>query len=278
MDLANESLSTRRVHCPRLRSSRERSHPERAREVRSLRGSHPEGGVHGRPLDQTSTDFTRASRPRTYGLIDRHGFGSGVYERRLVMNASICMHPQNSSSSIGKLSASSLLIVDDDRPFLQRLAQAMETRGFKVATAESVADGISLVMTGHTPDFAVVDMCLGDGNGLDVISALRRRHRGARAIVLTGYGNLPTAVKAVKAGAVDYLAKPVDAEDILAALLAPEGCKPEPPEHPMSVNRVRWEHINRIYQLCEFNVSETARQLNMHRRTLQRILARPAPV
>jgi two-component system response regulator RegA len=170
----------------------------------------------------------------------------------------------------------SLLIVEDDKSFLQRLARAMEGRGFAVTTAESVADGLTQLET-TSPAFAVVDMRLEDGNGLDVISALKRRRPDARAIILTGYGNIATAVNAVKLGAVDYLSKPVDADDVVAALLALEGRKAEPPENPMSADRVRWEHIQRIYELCGRNVSETARRLNMHRRTLQRILAKRAP-
>jgi two-component system response regulator RegA len=170
----------------------------------------------------------------------------------------------------------SLLIVEDDKSFLQRLARAMEGRGFKVTTAESVADGLQQVDQA-APAFAVVDMRLGDGNGLDVISALKRRRPDARGIILTGYGNIATAVSAVKHGAVDYLAKPVDADDVVAALLAGESTNVEPPENPMSADRVRWEHIQRIYELCGRNVSETARRLNMHRRTLQRILAKRAP-
>ncbi|MBN8959297.1 MAG: ActR/PrrA/RegA family redox response regulator transcription factor [Variibacter sp.] len=170
----------------------------------------------------------------------------------------------------------SLLIVEDDKSFLQRLARAMETRGFAVATAESVADGM-LQVEKAAPAYAVVDMRLGDGNGLDVVSALKKRRPDARAIVLTGYGNIASAVNAVKLGAVDYLAKPADADDVIAALLAIDGKKPEPPEQPMSADRVRWEHIQRIYELCGRNVSETARRLNMHRRTLQRILAKRAP-
>ncbi len=170
----------------------------------------------------------------------------------------------------------SLLIVEDDKSFLQRLARAMESRGFTVTTAESVAEGLSQLETA-LPAFAVVDMRLEDGNGLDVISALKQRRPDARAIILTGYGNIATAVNAVKLGAVDYLSKPVDADDVVAALLALEGRKAEPPENPMSADRVRWEHIQRIYELCGRNVSETARRLNMHRRTLQRILAKRAP-
>jgi two-component system response regulator RegA len=170
----------------------------------------------------------------------------------------------------------SLLIVEDDVSFLQRLARAMESRGFVVTTAQSVAEGLEQVER-SAPAFAVVDMRLGDGSGLDVISALKKSRPDARAIVLTGYGNIVTAVNAVKLGAVDYLAKPADADDVVAALLALEGEKAEPPAHPMSADRVRWEHIQRIYELCGRNVSETARRLNMHRRTLQRILAKRAP-
>ena len=169
-----------------------------------------------------------------------------------------------------------LLIVEDDKSFLQRLARAMEARGFDVRTAESVGDGLQEVEK-SAPAFAVVDMRLGDGNGLDVIVALKQRRPDARAIILTGYGNIATAVNAVKIGAVDYLSKPADADDVVAALLALEGRKADPPEHPMSADRVRWEHIQRIYELCGRNVSETARRLNMHRRTLQRILAKRAP-
>jgi len=170
----------------------------------------------------------------------------------------------------------SLLIVEDDKSFLQRLARAMEGRGFTVTTAETVADGLHQVEK-VSPAYAVVDMRLGDGNGLDVISALKKRRPDARGIVLTGYGNIATAVTAVKFGAVDYLSKPADADEVATALLALEGRKPAPPENPMSADRVRWEHIQRIYELCGRNVSETARRLNMHRRTLQRILAKRAP-
>ncbi len=169
-----------------------------------------------------------------------------------------------------------LLIVEDDQSFQQRLAKALEQRGFIVTTADSVAAGLLQVETA-TPAFAVVDMRLGDGNGLDVISALKRRRPEARASILTGYGNIATAVTAVKLGAVDYLAKPADADDVVAALLAQDAKKVAPPENPMSADRVRWEHIQRIYELCGRNVSETARRLNMHRRTLQRILANRAP-
>ena len=169
-----------------------------------------------------------------------------------------------------------LLIVEDDKSFLQRLARAMETRGFAVTTAETVADGL-LQVEAAPPAFVVVDMRLGDGNGLDVISALKNRRPEARGIILTGYGNIATAVNAVKLGAVDYLAKPADADDVVSALLSTSTEKSEPPLNPMSADRVRWEHIQRVYELCGRNVSETARRLNMHRRTLQRILAKRAP-
>jgi two-component system, response regulator RegA len=170
----------------------------------------------------------------------------------------------------------SLLIVEDDKPFLERLARAMETRGFTVTSCDTVSDGLTQIGKA-APAFAVVDLRLGDGNGLDVVSALKRKRPDARAIVLTGYGNIATAVTAVKMGAVDYLAKPADADDVVAALLSTTTEKSEPPLNPMSADRVRWEHIQRIYEMCNRNVSETARRLNMHRRTLQRILAKRAP-
>lgn len=170
----------------------------------------------------------------------------------------------------------SLLIVDDDGPFLRRLSRAMETRGFAVETAESVSEGIAKARV-RPPKYAVVDLRLGDGNGLDVIEAIRQRRDDTRIIVLTGYGNIATAVNAVKLGAVDYLAKPADADEIMLALVRKPGEKVDLPENPMSADRVRWEHIQRVYEMCERNVSETARRLNMHRRTLQRILAKRAP-
>lgn len=171
----------------------------------------------------------------------------------------------------------SLLIVDDDAPLRTRLTQAMERRGYVVVAAESVAAGIAAA-NASPPAFAVIDLRLGDGNGLDVVTALQETRPDARIVVLTGYGNIATAVAAVKAGAVDYLPKPADADAIDAALSA-AGDKPlpPPPDNPMSADRVRWEHILRIYEQCGRNVSETARRLNMHRRTLQRILNKYAP-
>ncbi len=170
----------------------------------------------------------------------------------------------------------SLLIVDDDRPWLTRLAKAMETRGFTVLTAETVSEGLAIVRE-NPPAYAVIDMRLDDGNGLSVIEALHEVQPNARALILTGYGNLASAVNAMRLGAVDYLAKPADADNIYDALMAVTGEKAAPPENPMSADRVRWEHIQRVYELCDRNVSETARRLNMHRRTLQRILAKRAP-
>ncbi|WP_099867132.1 ActR/PrrA/RegA family redox response regulator transcription factor [Pararhizobium haloflavum] len=170
----------------------------------------------------------------------------------------------------------SLLLVDDDAPLVRRLARAMESRGFTVEIAESVAEGLAKAKA-SPPKYAVVDMRLGDGNGLDIIEAIRQRRSDTRMIVLTGYGNIATAVNAVKLGAIDYLAKPADADDVFAALTRKPGEKAEPPENPMSADRVRWEHIQRVYEMCDRNVSETARRLNMHRRTLQRILAKRAP-
>ena len=170
----------------------------------------------------------------------------------------------------------SLLLVDDDEPFLKRLAKAMEKRGFEVETAASVAAG-QAIATARPPAYAVCDLRLEDGNGLDVVEVLRDKRPDCRIVVLTGYGAIATAVAAVKIGATDYLSKPADATDITNALLAPENELPPPPENPMSADRVRWEHIQRVYELCDRNVSETARRLNMHRRTLQRILAKRSP-
>jgi two-component system response regulator RegA len=169
-----------------------------------------------------------------------------------------------------------ILIAEDDMAFRTRLARAMESRGFTVTTAETVPVALSLLKRG-APAFAVVDLRLGEGNGLDVVDALHKERPDAKAIILTGYGNIATAVAAVKFGAVDYLSKPADADDVIRALIARPGLKPIPPDNPMSADRVRWEHIQRVYELCGQNVSETARRLNMHRRTLQRILAKRSP-
>lgn len=173
-------------------------------------------------------------------------------------------------------SDNSLLLVDDDDPFRSRLARAMEKKGFKITEAKSVKEGINAVKMA-LPSFAVVDLRLEDGNGLDVIKEIHKHKADSRIVMLTGYGNIPTAVAAVKAGAIDYLAKPVDADDVEAALLASPESKAKPPENPMSADRVKWEHIQRVFELCNRNVSETARRLKMHRRTLQRILSKRSP-
>ena len=170
----------------------------------------------------------------------------------------------------------SLLIVDDDSPLRDRLSRAMEKKGFLVTQAESVKAGISSVLN-SPPGFAVIDLRLEDGNGLEVVKEIQKVNKDSRIIMLTGYGNIPTAVAAVKAGAIDYLAKPVDADDVESALLASLGSKAKPPENPMSADRVKWEHIHRVFELCNRNVSETARRLKMHRRTLQRILSKKSP-
>ena len=170
----------------------------------------------------------------------------------------------------------SLLLVDDDEPFVKRLARAMEKRGFVPETAESVQAGKAIAVS-RPPAYAVIDLRLEDGNGLDVVEALRDRRPDCRIVVLTGYGAIATAVAAVKFGAVDYLSKPVDANDVTDALLSRGSVLPTPPENPMSADRVRWEHIQRVHEMCDRNVSETARRLSMHRRTLQRILAKRSP-
>ena len=170
----------------------------------------------------------------------------------------------------------SLLILDDDDPFRSRLARAMEKKGFVITEAKNVEEGLRIVAKTPT-NFAVVDLRLEDGSGLEVVKSLHKLKKESRIVMLTGYGNLPTAVAAVKAGAIDYIAKPVDADDVEAALLASPESKAKPPENPMSADRVKWEHIHRVFELCNRNVSETARRLKMHRRTLQRILSKRSP-
>jgi two-component system response regulator RegA len=180
------------------------------------------------------------------------------------------------SETVAGLPDKTLLVLDDDAPLRTRLGRALEQRGFEVTLAGSVAEGIAAVRA-NPPAFAVVDLKLDDGSGLKAVETIREVRPEARVIMLTGYGNIATAVAAVKAGAIDYLAKPADADDVVRALLAQTGETPAPPEKPMSADRVRWEHIQRVYELCNHNVSETARRLSMHRRTLQRILAKRAP-
>ncbi len=170
----------------------------------------------------------------------------------------------------------SLLLVDDDNPFRERLARAMEKKGFTVTQADGVKKGIEIAKL-KKPKFAVVDLRLNDGNGLEVVKEIQNSNISSKVIMLTGYGNISTAVAAIKGGAIDYLAKPADADDVEKALLADPNSKAKPPENPMSADRVKWEHIHRVFELCNRNVSETARRLKMHRRTLQRILSKRSP-
>ncbi|MFL2895163.1 MAG: ActR/PrrA/RegA family redox response regulator transcription factor [Candidatus Pelagibacter sp.] len=178
--------------------------------------------------------------------------------------------------NLGNFENKLLLIVDDDNPFRERLGRAMEKKGFEVIQAESVKKGIESVKL-KKPGFAVVDLRLTDGNGLEVVKQIQESNSSSRIIMLTGYGNIPTAVAAIKEGAIDYLAKPADADDVEKALLANPSTKAAPPENPMSADRIKWEHIHRVFELCNRNVSETARRLKMHRRTLQRILSKRSP-
>ena len=186
------------------------------------------------------------------------------------------MKQVTSSLNISDFEDKSLLIVDDDDPLRVRLARAMEKKGFQVKDAKNVVNAIKLVRS-SPPKFALVDLRLEDGSGLDVVQEINRVKKDSRVVMLTGYGNLPTAVAAVKAGAIDYISKPVDADDVESALLAAPNSKAEPPKNPMSADRVKWEHIHRVFELCNRNVSETARRLKMHRRTLQRILSKRSP-
>ena len=169
------------------------------------------------------------------------------------------MNTANGLKKITDFTDKSLLLVDDDNPFRERLARAMEKKGFEVIQAEGVKKGIDAVKI-KKPAFAVVDLRLNDGNGLEVVKQIQDSNENSRIVMLTGYGNIPTAVAAIKEGAIDYLAK-----------------KADPPENPMSADRVKWEHIHRVFELCNRNVSETARRLKMHRRTLQRILSKRSP-
>ncbi len=186
------------------------------------------------------------------------------------------MKPNENIKNITQFEDKSLLIVDDDNPFRERLARAMEKKGFEVSQAQGVKEGLSSVKS-KKPAFAVVDLRLGDGNGLEVVKEIQVKNSESRVVMLTGYGNIPTAVAAIKEGAIDYLAKPADADDVERALLANPNQKAAPPENPMSADRVKWEHIHRVFELCNRNVSETARRLKMHRRTLQRILSKRSP-
>lgn len=166
-----------------------------------------------------------------------------------------------------------LLIVEDDAVFRDRLALAMERRGFEVQVAADVVQARKAMAT-VAPDYAIVDLRLQDGSGLDVISELEATHPKARALVLTGYGNIPTAVSAARLGAVDYVAKPATADEIIDALMAPRDAHAPAPENTIPPEQARLEHIENVYQKAGGNVSKTARMLGMHRRTLQRVLNR----
>ena len=186
------------------------------------------------------------------------------------------MMEKNNDQKAPNLAIKSLLIVDDDNPLRERLARAMEKKGFRVTQAESVKQGINQAKN-SPPAYAIVDLRLNDGNGLEVVREIQKLKKDSRIVMLTGYGNIPTAVAAIKAGAIDYIPKPVDADDVEKALLASLEKRASPPENPMSADRVKWEHIHRVFELCNRNVSETARRLKMHRRTLQRILSKRSP-
>ena len=160
------------------------------------------------------------------------------------------MNVQN-VKNISQFEDKSLLIVDDDNPFRERLARAMEKKGFKVSQAEGVKKGIDAVKT-NKPSFAVVDLRLGDGNGLEVVKEIQNSNADSRIVMLTGYGNIPTAVAAIKQGAIDYLAKPADADDVEKALLADPNRKADPPDNPMSADRVKWEHIHRVFESVSY--------------------------
>ena len=163
------------------------------------------------------------------------------------------------------------LVLDDDVVFRERLANALIKAGFIVSTAGSVRDGLTIA-THNPPAFAVIDLRLDDGFGLAVVERLNQHRPEAHTVVLTGYGALPNAVAAIKSGAQNVLSKPADIEDVVNSLLAGPEQQPAPPECPTDPNKVRWEYIQSVFNKNGCNVSQTARLLNMHRRTLQRIL------
>lgn len=172
-----------------------------------------------------------------------------------------------------------LLIVDDDDAFVRVLSRALTSRGFEVLTA-SHADQARMLSQRHQPRHCVLDLKLGEENGLRLIPDLRERVHDIRILLLTGYASIATAVEAIKRGAHDYLAKPVDADTVVRALL--EGDTAPQSEYealdvlqaPLPLRRLEWEHIQRVLIECEGNISETARRLGMHRRTLQRKLSK----
>ena len=169
-----------------------------------------------------------------------------------------------------------LLIVDDDLPFRERLSRSMEKKGFSVESSPTFKDSIIMVKENEF-DFAIVDMRLEDGSGLELVKEIQKISPQTKSLLLTGYGNIATAVAAIKSGAIDYLPKPAEIDQIYDALTNSKEVLPPPPENPMTADRIRWEHIQRVFIQCNRNVSETARRLRMHRRTLQRILNKHAP-
>jgi two-component system response regulator RegA len=170
-----------------------------------------------------------------------------------------------------------LLIIDDDVILADRLEKSLSKRGFQASTAYSVKDAIEKIKE-TSFDFALIDLRIGSDSGIELVSKIKEATPNCRIVMLTAFGNIATAVAAVKSGAIDYLAKPADADAIENALLQDSGSPlPPPPAEPMTAERVRWEHIQRIYEQCDRNISETARRLKMHRRTLQRILGKYAP-
>ena len=169
-----------------------------------------------------------------------------------------------------------LIIIDDDLPFRNRLTQSMKNKGFNVESFGNAKSSIDR-LNEKKFDYAIVDMRLEDGSGLEIIKLIKKVNPNTRSLLLTGYGNIATAVAAIKSGAIDYLPKPAEIDQIYNALISSQDILPPPPDNPMTADRVRWEHIQRVFIQCKRNVSETARRLRMHRRTLQRILNKHAP-
>jgi two-component system response regulator RegA len=166
----------------------------------------------------------------------------------------------------------SLLIVDDDQTLCSVLAKAMQKRGFETRVAHDVATALALAKD-DPPEYAIIDLSMPGESGLNLISQLKKIDAHTRMVVLTGYASVATAVEAIKLGAIHYLAKPADADEILNSFHRDEGDSKVPiPVRPLSVARLEWEHIQKVLAECDGNISETARRLNMHRRTLQRKL------
>lgn len=166
-----------------------------------------------------------------------------------------------------------LLIVEDDDVFRERLGRSMERRGLKVRTAAGVREAVHS-LENELPDLAIIDLRLEDGSGLSVIEALKQKEAPTRSLMLTSYGDIPTAVAAVLGGAIDYMAKPATADEIFYALMTRGDEHAPPPQKTFPPEAARREHIQQIYRQADGNVSKAARLLKMHRRTLQRTLKR----